>query len=169
MIILQLSLTNLTHLELGEEFWPEDNDELSVRRAKVFAKLPNLQYLEGDDINGKPEEEIDDDDEDDEGDDDDEDEDDEENGINGHELDGDDELDDDDDVEEEEETYDDGYGLRTNLNGIGDINGTLQDYNDDSSDAEDEQDDDEEEDDDEDPDRPPVRGKKRKFEDEGLP
>lgn len=164
-----ISLSTLTHLELGEEFYPEDLDELSVRRAKIFAKLPNLQYLEGDDINGKPEEELDDEDEDDEGDDD-EDDDDEENGINGHELDGDDELDDDDDdLEEEEEAYEeDGYGVRNNLNGIGDLNGTLQDY--DSSDAEDEQDDDDEEDDDdEDPDRPPVRGKKRKFEDEGLP
>jgi len=170
------SLPCLTHLELGDNFYPEDNhdqERIDVR-TRIFSKLPSLQILDGDDVNGKPEEdndEQDDEDDDDEDEDDEEDEDEEHgimNGLRDDVIDGDDEFEEDDDVEDEEDEYDGGFGTdRNHFNG--DINGTLQDYNDQSSDAEDEQDDDDDDDDDDIVNHPPVRGKKRKFDDEGIP
>merc|ERR1711884_307195 len=149
-----VSLPNLTHLELGEKFFPVEEDKMEEMRKIIFQKLPTLRYLEGTDIDNK--------DEDDHG---------FENGIAGDDvLDGDDELDDDDLEEEEEGESDEEADERVHFNG--EVNGTLEDFNDQSSDAEDEQEDDD------DDHRPGsggktggkvVRGKKRKFEDDGIP
>ena len=85
---LQVSLPNLTHLELGEKFFPVEDDKMEEMRKIIFQKLPTLRYLEGTDIDNKDEdddrENEDDEDEEDE-DDEDEDEDDHgfENGIAG--------------------------------------------------------------------------------------
>ena len=136
--------------------------EREERRVKIFDKLPSLVYLDGLDCTGKPEEENDEDDEEDEDEDDEE-----ENGIlNG--IAGDDELDDEDEGDEEDEDDDEEYE-----NGTGHYNGDINghhEYQDQSSDAEDEQDDDDDDSDEDDhEDLPPVRGKKRKFDEEGLP
>merc|ERR1719445_3028579 len=95
------SLPNLTHLELGEKFYNEDDEELNSNkiRTKAFSLLPQLQYLDLMDKHGNPE----DDNEDDEqilngtlgDDDDDEDSDD----IS----DGDDELEEEEDLDEDDE------------------------------------------------------------------
>ena len=155
----QASLPNLTHLELGShDFYPEDADENQEIRNKIFSLLPQLQYLECEDINGKPEKDLDEDDEDDEDEDEDDDSDnddlDDDLVVNGDDENTDDESDSD---EEEERGY---------VNG--DMNGVVPEYVDQSSDdAEDEEDDDDDEE--ESSNHPPVRGKKRKFEDDGLP
>ena len=176
LLPFQASLPCLTHLELGDNFYPEDNhdqERIDVRN-RIFSKLPSLQILDGDDVNGKPEEENDEQDDEDEDDDDEDDEDEDEehgimNGLRDDVIDGDDEFEEDDDAEEEEDEYEGGFGSERNHYN-GDINGTLQDYNDQSSDAEDEQDDDDDDEDDDDlVNHPPVRGKKRKFDDEGIP
>lgn len=81
-------MPNLTHLELGEKFFPVEDDKMEEMRKIIFQKLPTLRYLEGTDIDNKDEdddrENEDDEDEEDE-DDEDEDEDDHgfENGIAG--------------------------------------------------------------------------------------
>ena len=67
------SLPHLTHLDLGESFVPEENPERMEARLRIFKKLPNLQYLDGEDINEKADED-DDEDEDDDDDDDEEEE-----------------------------------------------------------------------------------------------
>merc|ERR1712079_523028 len=144
-----VSLPNLTHLELGEKFFPVEDDKMEEMRKIIFQKLPTLRYLEGTDIDNKDE------------DDDRENEDDE----------------DEDDLEEEEEgDSDEEADERIHFNG--EVNGTLEDFNDQSSDAEDEQEDEDDDDDDDDDNRPGsggktggkvVRGKKRKFEDDGIP
>jgi len=141
------SLPHLTHLDLGESFVPEENPERMEARLRIFKKLPNLQYLDGEDINEKADEE-DDEDEDDDDEDDEDDEDEEDtvngmvNGIGGDDGLGDDELDEDDELEEEEEAESDEDDLedegRSHLNN-GDLNGA---YNEDS-DAEDEDEDEE--------------------------
>merc|ERR1712079_680771 len=145
-----VSLPNLTHLELGEKFFPVEDDKMEEMRKIIFKKLPTLRYLEGTDIDNKDE----DDDRENE---DDEDEDEEdhgfENGIAGDDvLDGDDELDDDDLEEEEEGDSDEEADERIHFNG--EVNGTLEDFNDQSSDAEDEQEDEDDDDDDDDDNRP---------------
>ena len=157
---LQASLPNLTHLELGEKFYNEDDEELNSNkiRTKAFSLLPQLQYLDLMDKHGNPE----DDNEDDEqilngtlgDDDDDEDSDD----IS----DGDDELEEEEDLDEDDE--DDGESEEDERLSYNGVNGATQDYNDQGSDAEDE-------DDDEDEDTeaaPVVRGKKRKYDNEDL-
>ena len=48
-----VSLPNLTHLDLGDNFVPEENPERMDARVRIFKKLPNLQYLDGEDIDGK--------------------------------------------------------------------------------------------------------------------
>ena len=84
-------MPNLTHLELGEKFFPVEEDKMEEMRKIIFQKLPTLRYLEGTDIDNKDEdddrENEDDDDEEDE-EDEDEDEDDHgfENGIAGIEF-----------------------------------------------------------------------------------
>merc|ERR1712045_114849 len=148
-----VSLPNLTHLELGEKFFPVEDDKMEEMRKIIFQKLPTLRYLEGTDIDNKDED------------------DDREN------VDDEDEEDDDDDLEEEEEgDSDEEADERVHFNG--EVNGTLEDFNDQASDAEDEQEDEDDDDDDDDDHRPVsggktggkvVRGKKRKFEDDGIP
>merc|ERR1712241_1598972 len=169
-----VSLPNLTHLELGEKFFPVEDDKMEEMRKIIFQKLPTLRYLEGTDIDNKDE---DDDRENEEDEDEDEDDHGFENGIAGDDvLDGDDELDDDDLEEEDEGESDEEADERVHFNG--EVNGTLEDFNDQSSDAEDEQEDEDDDDDDDDDHRPGsggktggkvVRGKKRKFEDDGIP
>jgi len=142
------SLPHLTHLDLGENFVPEENPERMEARLRIFKKLPNLQYLDGEDINEKADEDDDEDEDDDDDDDEEEDEDEEDvvnglvNGLGGDDGLGDDELDEDDELEEEEEAESDEDDLeeegRSHLNN-GDLNGA---YNEDS-DAEDEDEDEE--------------------------
>ena len=88
MCELQVSLPNLTHLELGEKFFPVEDDKMEEMRKIIFQKLPTLRYLEGTDIDNKDEDddrENEDDEEDEDEEDEDEDEDDHgfENGIAG--------------------------------------------------------------------------------------
>merc|ERR1712038_1522275 len=172
-----VSLPNLTHLELGEKFFPVEDDKMEEMRKIIFQKLPTLRYLEGTDIDNKDEDDDrENEDDEDEEDEEDEDEDEDDHGFeNG--IAGDDVLDGDDDLEEEEEgDSDEEADERIHFNG--EVNGTLEDFNDQSSDAEDEQEDEDDDDDDDDDNRPGsggktggkvVRGKKRKFEDDGIP
>lgn len=160
------SFPNLTHLELGEKFFNDDDEELNSTkmRPKVFSMLPHLQYLELIDKHGNPEEDNEDDqpilngtlsDEDD-----DEDDDDVSDGDDELEVEEEEDLDDSDDDDDGESEEDE----RLVYNGV---NGATQDYNDPGSDAEDEDDDDD--DDDEDTEAAPVvRGKKRKYDNEDL-
>merc|ERR1711953_1087201 len=55
------SLPNLTHLELGEKYFNEDDEELcaSKMRPVVFSLLPQLHYLDQVDRHGNNEEEDD--------------------------------------------------------------------------------------------------------------
>jgi len=170
------SLPHLTHLDLGENFVPEENPERQEARLRIFKKLPNLQYLDGEDINNRADE--DDDDEEDEDDDDDDEEDEEEdavngmvNGLGGDDGLGDDELDEDDELEEEEEAESDEDDLEDE--GRKHLSNGLNGAYDEDSDAEDEQED--EDDDDESSHHSggktggktgAGRGKKRKYEDD---
>merc|ERR1711884_482691 len=58
------SFPNLTHLELGEKFFNDDDEELNSTkmRPKVFSMLPHLQYLELIDKHGNLEDDNEDDD-----------------------------------------------------------------------------------------------------------
>jgi len=143
------SLSSLTHLELGEKFFNDDDEELSSSKMRplAFSLLPQLQYLDGVDRHGNAEEEDDqpiangtlsDDDDVEDSDD---------------NSDGDDELDE-EEVEEEEDV------------GDSDDEGESEDddrlaYNEDANGATDD-------DDDETETAPVVRGKKRKFDSEDL-
>ena len=164
MIVFQASLPNLTHLELGEKYFNDDDEELnSIKmRPKAFSILPQLQYLDNTDRHGNPEEDNDEDDNEDQhlnGDDDDDDEDSDENTDVDDDLEEEEDLEDSDDGESEEDE-------RLPYNGV---NGATQDYNDQGSDAEDEDDDDDDEEEEEDTETAPVvRGKKRKYDNEDL-
>jgi len=153
------SLPNLTHLELGEKYFNDDDEELNSNKMKpkVFSILPQLQYLDLMDRHGNPEDDNDEDDNEDQhilnGDDDDDEDSDEISDVDD-ELEEEEDLEDSDDGESEEDE-------RLPYNGA---NGATQDYNDQGSDAEDEDDDD-----DEDTETAPVvRGKKRKYDNEDL-
>merc|ERR1711953_780076 len=153
-----VSLSSLTHLELGEKFFNDDDEELSSAkmRPKAFSLLPQLQYLDGVDRHGNAE------DEDDQPvingtlSDDDDDEDDDDN------SDGDDELDE-EEVEEEEDVGDsDDDGESEDDDRLAyneEANGTNENYHSSSSESGDEEDTET---------APVVRGKKRKFESEDL-
>jgi len=151
-----VSLSSLTHLELGEKFFNDDDEELSSAkmRPKAFSLLPQLQYLDGVDRHGNAEDEDDqpiingtlsDDEEDDD-----------------DNSDGDDELDE-EEVEEEEDVGDsDDEGESEDDDRLAyneEANGTNENYHSSSSESGDEEDTET---------APVVRGKKRKFESEDL-
>jgi len=139
------SLEKLTHLEIA-------HSELPLRlspdetKAAIFAQLPSLQYLDGEDIYGNREED--------------------DNVINGNggDEDGDDEL----DGEEEEEDSDDGDSDEegepdTDLGLLYGTSGSIDEEEDDESDdgngSDEEEEDDDDEDDEEDDHRQSTRGK----------
>jgi len=160
------SLTNLTHLEIGAGFYPEedpDEQDSPIKkeiRNKIFSMIPSLQYLDQEDIHGQQEESEDSEDvEDEEDDEEDESDDDLEDDLHRNGVTGDDEDDEDDDSDTDDE---DGVNNVTN----GNLNGSVPDFNNQFSDEAEDEDD---EVDEEDHDHRPGRGKKRKYEDEGLP
>jgi len=155
------SLEHLTHLELETSNYTDTVFSTEACRAKVFAMLPNLQYLDSTDIDGN-----------------DEDEDDDgitlTNGIGrirddvygGDDEGGEDEEDDDDESEEEED--------ENNLSALYDANGVAlqeedddDDYNEEVSEGEEEEEEEDEEDEEPEPEHS-TRGKKRKLDDPAV-
>jgi len=145
-------LEHLTHLDISMEN-PGLGDQVQIR-MKIFELLPNLQYLDGTDIDGNDEEEeglpI-------------------ANGLGDDVSDGDDELEDEEGEEEEEDDEESDGEVETGLPAMYDNGVEIQDeddddyYNEDASDDEDEDDDVEE---DEIPEHEQsTRGKKRKLDD----
>jgi len=147
------SLEHLTHFDVGIDQLVITGVDQHVMRAKIYELLPNIQFLDGYDIDGNEE-------------------DDDDGGIrNGKVLDddvsdGDDELEDEEGEEEEEDDEDSEDEGAPDLSVLYDNGVVLQDdeddedYNDDASEDED----DELEDEDPEPEQS-TRGKKRKLDD----